>query len=93
MGLKFEWDGAKARQNIIKHGISFENAATIFGDPLSLTIPDPLHSTNEDRFVTIGMTENDILLVVVHTACESAIRIISAREATLRERRNYEKAP
>jgi uncharacterized DUF497 family protein len=93
MGLRFEWDGKKARQNILKHGISFENAATVFGDALSLTIPDPLHSTNEDRFVTIGMTENDILLVVVHAARESAIRIISAREATLRERRNYEKAP
>jgi len=92
MGLRFEWDSKKARANITKHGVTFEEATTVFGDPLSLTIADPLHSTTEKRFITMGMTRDDNLLVIVHTARHSAIRIISAREATPRERRNYEKA-
>lgn len=90
MGLRFEWDGDKARQNIEKHSVSFEEAATVFGDPLSLTIDDPLHSRDEDRFVTIGESINRDVLVVVHTERDDAIRIITARKATPHERRTYE---
>ncbi len=90
MGLRFEWNEDKARQNIEKHGVSFEEAATVFGDPLSLTIDDPLHSREEDRFVTIGEMANRDLLVVVHTERGDSIRIISARKATPPERRTYE---
>lgn len=92
MSLTFEWDGAKAEQNKHKHQVSFEEAATIFGDPLSLTIDDPLHSQKEERFVTIGESAQHRLLVVVHTERGGRVRIISAREATSRERRDYEQA-
>ncbi len=67
MALTFEWDSRKARTNIYKHRVRFEDAAGVFGDPLSLTIPDPLHSQAEERFVTIGRTPIGKLLVVVHT--------------------------
>lgn len=90
MGLIFEWDGKKAKQNLKKHGVSFEEAATVFGDPLSLTIEDPLHSTEEERFVTIGESIRRRVLVVVHTERRDHIRIISVRVATRRERRAYE---
>lgn len=90
MGLRFEWDEDKARQNIEKHGVSFEEVATVFGDPLSLTIDDPLHSRGEDRFVTIGESINQDILVVVHTERGGAIRIITARKATPLERRTHE---
>jgi uncharacterized DUF497 family protein len=93
MGLRFEWSGAKAEQNLHKHGVSFEEAATVFGDPLALTIADPLHSTSEDRFVIIGRTSTarQRVVVVVHTERESTIRIISARIATRSERKAYER--
>ena len=90
MSLLFEWDSAKARANIEKHGITFDEAATAFEDPLSLTIPDPLHSEKEERFVLIGGSHRSRLLVVVHTDRGDRIRIISARLATRRERRNHE---
>jgi len=90
MGLIFEWDGRKAGRNLKKHGVSFEEAATVFGDPLSLTIEDPLHSTDQDRFVIIGQSTRQRVLVVVHTEQENTIRIISARVATTRERQTYE---
>ena len=90
MPLLFEWDEKKAQQNIRKHGASFKEAATVFGDLLSLTIEDPLHSDEEDRFVTIGESFRRRILVVVHTERGSNIRIISARTATRRERRTYE---
>lgn len=90
MGLRFEWDEDKARQNIEKHSVSFEEAATMFGDPLSLTIDDPLHSRDEGRFVTIGESINQDVLVVVHTERGDAVRIITARKATPHERRTYE---
>ena len=90
MSLIFEWNGDKARQNIKKHGISFEEAATVFGDPSSLTIRDPLHSAHEERFVTVGYSYKYRLLVVVHTERGNTIRIISARRATRRERKTYE---
>jgi len=91
MPLTFEWDEEKAKQNIKKHKVSFEEASTVFADPLSLTILDPLHSEKEDRFVTMGMSIKGRLLVVVHTERGDAIRIISARFATPRERRAYER--
>jgi uncharacterized DUF497 family protein len=86
----FEWDEAKAKTNLEKHGVSFEQASTVFGDPLSLTIHDPLHSDEEDRFVTIGVSADFRVLVVVHTDREGRIRIISARLAAKREMKDYE---
>ena len=90
MTLQFEWNITKAQTNKRKHGITFEEASTIFGDPLSITIPDPAHSIGEDRFITIGTSVNDDLIVVVHTDRDDIIRIISARNATRKERRQYE---
>ena len=92
MALNFEWDANKAKSNLGKHGISFEEASTIFGDPRSLTIPDPMHSDLENRFITLGISHRGQLLVVVHTERGDNIRIISARVASRRERRNYEKS-
>jgi len=90
MPLTFEWDLRKARLNLAKHGVAFEEASTIFGDSLSLTIPDPEHSRGEKRYVTMGRTFNAKLLVVVHTDRGDNIRIISARQASRRERKFYE---
>lgn len=90
MALIFEWDNRKARQNLRKHVVSFEEAATVFGDLLSLTIVDQSHSDDEERFVIIGESIQGRLLVVVHTERGDNIRIISARVATPRERRDYE---
>ncbi len=90
MALVFEWDTKKARSNLAKHGISFDEASTAFGDPLSITIGDPLHSEREDRHVLIGCSFANTLLVVVHTERGGRIRIISARPATRRERLRYE---
>ena len=90
--LTFKWDHKKAEINQQKHGVSFEEASTAFEDPLSLTIDDPFHSIGEERFILIGMSYHHRLLVIVHTENENEndIRIISAREATKRERKNYE---
>jgi len=88
MRLTFEWDGNKARSNMSKHGVSFEEAATAFGDSLSLTIADPDHSDEEDRFILLGTTYQGRLVVVVHTERGDNIRIISARAATTRRERN-----
>ncbi len=88
--MRFEWDEDKAEQNVEKHGVSFEETATVFGDPLSLTIEDPLHSQEEQRFVTVGESARGEFLVIVHADREDAVRIISARKATRRERRDYE---
>ncbi len=90
MPLTFEWDERKARSNLGKHGVSFEEAATIFGDRLSLTIPDPGHSLTEERYITMGKALIGKLLVVVHIDRGDNIRIISARRASRRERRFYE---
>ncbi len=73
-----------------KHGVSFEEASSVFGDPVALTIPDPLHSEEEDRFITLGESHRRRLLVVVSTERGDKIRIISARVATRRERKDYE---
>ena len=95
MRYEFDWDPAKARRNLQKHGISFERAARIFLDPFAISIFDEHHSENEDRWVTIGVETNEILLVVVHTfrktdAETSLVRIISARKATKEEAHQYD---
>ena len=92
MPLNFQWDENKARTNLAKHGVGFEEAATVFGDPLSLTIPDPAHSQNEDRFVILGTSHNGKSLVVVHTERGESIRFISARRASRQERKKYEES-
>lgn len=88
--MKFEWNPDKATLNLEKHGISFQEAATVFNDPLSVTSPDPDHSIGENRYVIIGISRFGELLVVAHTDRGEKIRIISAREATRQERRFYE---
>jgi len=90
MPLSFEWDANKARSNLAKHDVTFEEASTVFGDSLSLTISDPEHSETEDRFIIIGQSHRGKMLVVVHTERGDNIRIISARRATRRERKAYE---
>ncbi len=90
MGLLFEWDPKKALLNIKIHGVSFDEASTVFHDPLSRTIDDPLHSEDEERFVLIGQSGQGRLLVVVHTERGDRIRIISARLATKKEKFRYE---
>ena len=92
MGLKFEWDRRKSILNIKKHGVSFEDAATAFGDPLSVTIHDPKHSDDEDRFLLLGETQDKKLVVVAHTDRKDTIRLINARPATRQERKDYEKS-
>lgn len=92
MSLQFEWDGVKARSNLKKHEIGFEEAATVFGDADSLTIDDPEHSKNETRFVTIGKSHLLKILIVVHTGRGNNIRIISARRASRKERKTYEES-
>ena len=88
----FEWDKRKAWLNLKKHRVSFEEAMTVFRDPLSITIPDPIHSEDEERGVIIGESIKKRLLVIVHTDRGYKIRIISARTAENNERKNYEKA-
>lgn len=88
--LSFEWDNPKAQGNERKHGICFDEASTVFADPYSLTIHDPLHSENEERFVLIGASHKNRILIVVHTERGEHIRIISARKATKKERLYYE---
>ncbi len=90
MAIKFEWDPKKANSNIKNHGVSFEEAATVITDTLSATIPDPLHSIEEDRYIIVGRSFKRRTLVVVHTDREDNIRLISARLATKNERRKYE---
>jgi uncharacterized DUF497 family protein len=91
MALRFSWDPRKAASNLKDHEVSFEEAVTAFGDPLSITIPDPKHSESEERFVLVGLSANSRLLVVIHAERgDDEIRIISARLATRRERTQYE---
>ncbi len=90
MPLSFEWDTKKERANAKKHGVTFDEASTVFGDALSLTIPDPAHSAAEERLVTMGRSHRGKLIVVVHTDRGDNIRLISARRASRRERRSYE---
>jgi len=88
--LRFRWDSAKAAANLDKHGISFEEAAMVFRDPLSATDQDPDHSLDEERFITFGVSTNRRLLVVAHADQDDTIRIISTRSATPAERKIYE---
>lgn len=90
MALAFEWDPRKAASNQAKHDVSFEEAATAFADPLSLSIPDASHSRLEARYVLLGLSRAGRLLVVVHTERGHTIRLLSARLATRKERHSYE---
>jgi uncharacterized DUF497 family protein len=85
-----EWDQAKEVRNRRKHGVSFAEAATVFGDPLSKTFPDLEHSEQEERYLTLGASESGKILVIAHLEEGDNIRIINARPATRRERRFYE---
>jgi uncharacterized DUF497 family protein len=88
--MEFEWDADKAASNVAKHGVTFAEAMTVFGDPLELAIVDPDHSEGELRFLSIGLSAAGQLLVVAYTEREGRTRIINAREATSRERKQYE---
>jgi len=92
MILIFEWNEEKATANAAKHGVAFTEAATIFRDEQTITIPDLKHSKEEPRFVTIGISQTERLLVVIHTERGNNLRIISARPASSKERKQYEKA-
>ena len=89
--MNFEWDPSKAASNLEKHGVSFDEAATAFTDPLSSTIADPDHSEGEERFLLLGLSFRGRLVVVAHTDRGEAVRLISARLATRRERQDYER--
>lgn len=86
----FEWNQEKAASNIKKHGVSFDEAVTVFWDKNALIINDPDHSEDEDRFILLGMSENLRILVVIHCERGNTIRLISARTATKQERKQYE---
>ena len=90
MTPNFEWDEKKAKQNLKKHKVSFEEASTIFNDPFSITIPDPDHSIQEEHYIDIGISEKGRILIVCYTERGTNIRIISCRKATPMERREYE---
>ena len=91
--MQFEWDPEKDRQNQAKDGVSFEEASTIFGDPFALTISDPDHSLDENRFLTTGYSVRQRLIIVAHTDRGEAIRLISARDVSPAERRVDEEEP
>lgn len=91
--MQFEWDPDKDRENQAKHGVSFDEASTVFGDPLAITIDDPDHSLEEHRLLTTGNSNRQRLVIVAHTDRDERIRIISAREVTSAERRDYAEEP
>lgn len=88
--MEFEWDPEKAAANATKHGVEFSEAMTVFGDPLEAMITDPDHSEGEQRFLSIGLSSENRLLVVAYTERAGRTRIISAREASAQEREHYE---
>ena len=90
MTLNFEWDEEKAKTNLKNHRVSFDEATTVFSDPFSITISDPDHSADEQRYIDIGSSDRGRILVVVYTERGTNIRIISCRKATPTERRRYE---
>lgn len=92
MGLRFEWHETKASANLRNHRVAFAEAKTVFGDPLSLVIPDVQHSDAKDRWVRIGISSRGRLLVVVYTERGETIRLISSRRATISEKADYEQA-
>lgn len=91
--MEFEWDSRKNAANQRKHAVGFREATTVFGDPLATTFLDPEHSISEQRYLTVGSSVSGRLLVIAHTECGRAIRIVSARLATPRERKFYEEEP
>jgi hypothetical protein len=95
MPIRFEWDPRKERRNRQKHGVGFDEASTVFADTLSITILDPDHSGDEERWVTMGLSHRQRLLAVVHMEDDEKeiVRIISARPADSDERREYEEGP
>ena len=88
--MRFEWDPGKAKRNLKKHGVTFEEAVTVFYDPLSATFDDPDHSVGEYRYITIGFSSRDRLLVVAHAERGENLRIINERPATAPERKRHE---
>jgi hypothetical protein len=92
LALEFEWDPQKAAANLAKHKVSFEEAATVFADPLGGIVTDPRHSSGEERFALLGLSQERRLLTVMYVERGGAVRIISARPATRPERRNYEES-
>lgn len=90
--MRFVWDPKKAAANLKKHGVSFEEASTIFGDPFAMTFPDPDHSYDEDRFLTFGLSARGRLIVASQSGPSDTIRLISARLMTAREQRDYERS-
>jgi uncharacterized DUF497 family protein len=90
VALNIEWDLKKAARNLAKHGVSFQEGATVFGDPLGRIVADPRHSVQEERCVLLGASRQQRLLAVMFVERGDAIRLISARRATRRERRDYE---
>ncbi len=91
--MEFEWDDAKAEANVRKHGVSFGEASSAFADPLAAIFPDPEHSDEEEREILVGYSERNRLLIVSFTERDGNVRIISARVASVRERRNHEENP
>ena len=91
--MQFEWDPEKDQQNQAKHGVSFDEASSVFGDPFALTIDDPDHSSEEKRFLTTGYSNRQRLIIVAHTDRDERVRLINAREVTAAERRTYEEEP
>ncbi len=90
MALAFEWDEEKSKRNVRKHGVTFEEAKTVFNDPFAITIADPDHSAEEERYLDIGLSVKERVLVVWYTEREENIRIIGCRRATPSERKTYE---
>jgi uncharacterized DUF497 family protein len=90
VGYVFEWDRKKAESNARKHGVTFDEASTVFGDPLSLLMPDPDHSFGEERYLLLGMSNRRRLVVVAFAERPPRTRLISARRATKEEQRRYE---
>jgi uncharacterized DUF497 family protein len=90
VSYRFEWDAAKAAANFRKHGVTFEEAVTVFGDPLAVNMPDPAHSEFEERYLVLGMSNLQRLLVVAYAERGDRTRLITAREANRRERNDYE---
>ena len=93
MNLRFEWDARKALTNQVKHGVSFEEAMSVFSDPLARIFDDPDHSVAESREIIIGLSQNQRLLIVCFTEPSNTVRILSARKATKNERQDYEETP
>lgn len=90
MAARFEWNSGKAQKNLRKHGVSFQEASTVFEDPLAIVLDDSVHSVREERYLLIGRSRRGRVLVVAHTERGRSVRLISARPATRREKRDYE---